>query len=218
MIMKKNVLILTGLVFSLSACSKLNYMLDSKVSVNYQNNRAIKAMEVPPDLTAPQYDKAFEMPTGGTISAAAMQNGGVAPAGFVPSSTVPARTGKLASVRTQNGSEVVQIHDTYRRALVLTDIILQRMKFNMIRRDEARGTYVVEYIGDDIASGKKKNFLTRLFKGSNNKLLAKGKTYQVKVANSAGNPLLSFMGAGGKALNAADNAKIINMINDEFNR
>lgn len=221
MMMKKNILLLTGLFFglTLSACSRVNYMLDSKVSVNYQNNQAIKALEVPPDLTAPEYDRSFDLPEGGTISAVAMQNGGMAPAGFAPSApSATARTGKLASIRTQGGSQVVQIHDTYRRALILTDIILQRMNFNMIRRDEARGIYTVEYVGQDVASGKKKNFLTRMFKRSSNKLLVNGKTYQVHVNNVGGIPLLSFKDSGGQALSTENNTKIITMINDEFNR
>lgn len=224
MIMKKNVLILTGLALSLTACSKMNYLLDSKVSLNYQNNQAVKAMEVPPDLTAPQFDRAFDLPEGGTISAAAMQNGGLAPVGFVaPAVSAPGgeRAGVLSSVKSHNGNEVVEINDKYSRALVLTEIILKRMNFNMVSRDDANGLYKVEYNGEDVASAKKTNFLNRLFKfkgSGNNKLLAKGRTYQVKVINTGNKPLLRFMGEVGKVTSAKDNSKIINMINNEFNR
>ncbi|KAG1682867.1 4-hydroxy-tetrahydrodipicolinate synthase [Nymphon striatum] len=185
---------------------------------------AVKAMEVPPDLTAPQFDRAFDLPEGRTISVAATQNGGMAPVGYVApaaSARNEERTGGLSSVKTHNGNEVVQINDTYSRALVLTDIILQRMKFNMVSRDEANGLFKVEYTGEEVtSSGKKKSFLKRLFKfkGSDNKLLAKGRIYQVKVINTGGKPLLRFVGESGKVISAEDNSKIINMINNEFNR
>lgn len=233
--MKKNVLMLNGFicVLAFSGCSKIDSALDSKGAVNYQQNQAtVKAMEVPPDLTSPEYDSAFAMPENGTISVAAMHKGGLSPATYNPSVTSPAisvgsgvasipaqsaRTGNLSSIKSEAGETVLQIHDTYPRALVLTDIILERLNFAVQRRDQS-GIYQVQYNGDDVASNGKKGFLTRMFKRSSSKALAKGQNYQVQIKNQAGAPIIRFRQANGQLLSPANQTQVMTLINNEFNR
>ncbi len=221
--MKRNLaIILIPVVLTVSACSTVNNFLDSKVSVDYGNNASVKALEIPPDLTSPQFDDAFALPAGGTVSAAAMQ-GGYAYSAPSASSTntgpvVAPRTGKLSSVRSQADETVLQIHDTYQRALVLTDIILQRMGFTMLSTNPKKGLLRVEYTGDDISLDEKKNFLSRLFKRSSTNVLDKGKTYQVQINEEDGVPLVRFKNANGKPLKPQAQSRIIKLMNNEFNR
>ena len=221
--MKKSVVIfMIPVVLTLSACSRINSFLDSKVSVNYGNNTSVKALEIPPDLTSPQFDDAFALPTGGTVSAVALQGGDVyiPPSGLSAKTTpvITPRTGQLSSVRSQADETVLQIHDTYQRALVLTDIILQRMGFSMLSTNPKKGLLRVEYNGNDISLNEKKNFLSRLFKGSGTHALSKGHTYQVQINEEDGVPLVRFKDANGKALKPRAQTRIINLMNDEFNR
>jgi uncharacterized lipoprotein len=222
MMMKTNVLLLSSIVLALSACSRINNFLDSKVSVNYGNNTSVKALEIPPDLTSPQFDDAFALPTSGTVSAAAMQGGDVyIPPSGLSANTAPVitpRTGKLSSVKSQANDTVLQIHDTYQRALVLTDIILQRMGFAVLSTNPQKGLLRVEYNGSDISLNEKKNFLSRLFKRSNASALSKGKSYQVQIREENGVPIVRFKDANGNALAPRIHSRIIKLMNDEFNR
>ena len=43
-------------IISLSACSKIRGVLNDTSSLDYQNNQAIKKLEVPPDLTQPEFE------------------------------------------------------------------------------------------------------------------------------------------------------------------
>jgi len=232
--MKKNVLILNGFICVLifSGCSKIDGILDSKGAVNYRTNQdTVKKMEIPPDLTAPKYDSAFAMPEGGTISVAAMQNGRLAPAVYNPSvatsstsNSMPsailssARTGNLSSIRSESGETVLQIHDTYPRALVLTDIILERLGFSIQSRNQSAGNLQVQYNGDNVASNDKKGFLSRMFKRSSSKALAKGQSYQVQIKNQAGMPIIRFRQSNGQMLSPKNQTQVMTLINNEFNR
>jgi uncharacterized lipoprotein len=221
--MKRNVaIILIPVVLTVSACSTVNNFLDSKVSVDYGNNASVKALEIPPDLTSPQFDDAFALPAGGTVSAAAMQGGDAyTPPSALSANTSPVvtpRTGKLSSVRSQADETVLQIHDTYQRALVLTDIILQRMGFAVLSANPKKGLLRVEYNGKDISLNEKKNFLSRMFKRSSTNALSKGKTYQVQINEEGGVPLVRFKDANGKPLKPQSQKRIIKLMDEEFNR
>lgn len=240
--MKKNIVILNCMigVLALTGCSKIDSMLDSKGAVDYrQNQSAVKAMEIPPDLTAPEYDSAFAMPKNGTISAVEIQNDGASPAGYNASSVLPtlsngsgilptysavsstplssARAGNLSSIKSKGGEAVLQIHDTYPRALVLTDIILERLKFIVQSRDQS-GIYHVQYNGEDLASDDKKGVVSRMFKRSTSKALAKGQNYQVQIKNQSGTPMIRFRQNNGQLLSPKNQTKVLTLINNEFNR
>ena len=240
--MKKKSVVLNGLVCTLvlSGCSKIDSALDSKGAVNYQQNQAtVKAMEIPPDLTAPEYDSAFAMPENGTISVMEMQSGRSASAVYNPAVVLPVlssgsgvlpmpppsqqtsqqeRTGNLSSIKSDAGETVLQINDTYSRALVLTDIILERLNFIVQRRDQSAGIYHVQYNGDNVASGDKKGFVSRMFKRSASKALAKGQNYQVQIKDQAGIPIIRFRQSGGQLLSPQNQTQVITLLNNAFNR
>lgn len=75
---KKNTPLLFIVLFVLvnvSACSSIDNFLDTSADtsgLDYKNNRAVKSLSFPPDLTAPEFDMAFALPANGTVSASAV--------------------------------------------------------------------------------------------------------------------------------------------------
>ena len=72
-------LILTSILVNISACSVVDNFVDTKVSnLDYKNNKSVKALDFPPDLTAPEFDMAFVLPANGVVSASTIgtQSGG----------------------------------------------------------------------------------------------------------------------------------------------
>ena len=68
--------VVLGSVLALSACSGLNIDAVGE-RVDYKNNKSINSLEVPPDLSAPDYDPTYATIPGGSVSAAALARGGV---------------------------------------------------------------------------------------------------------------------------------------------
>ena len=74
----KNTPLLFALLFVLanvSACSTIDNFLDTSADtsgIDYKNNRAVKSLSFPPDLTAPEFDMAFALPANGTVSASSV--------------------------------------------------------------------------------------------------------------------------------------------------
>ena len=63
-------------LLSLSACSVVDNFVDTtRTNLDYSNNVTVKDLDVPPDLTAPEYDMAFVLPANGVISASEMRGG-----------------------------------------------------------------------------------------------------------------------------------------------
>ncbi len=61
---------------NVSACSVVDNFMDTKRSnLDYKNNKTVKSLDFPPDLTAPEFDMAFVLPANGVVSASAMSNG-----------------------------------------------------------------------------------------------------------------------------------------------
>lgn len=73
---------LIGSVLMLSACSGLNIDAVSD-RVDYKNNKSVNALEVPPDLNAPDYDPTYATIPGGAVSAAALARGDAQQGGAV---------------------------------------------------------------------------------------------------------------------------------------
>ncbi len=67
---------------ALAACSGLNIDAVGE-RVNYKNNKSINALEVPPDLKAPDYDSTYATIPGGSVSASALARGDVQQSGRV---------------------------------------------------------------------------------------------------------------------------------------
>jgi len=71
----RQLLTLTFVLVNISACSIVDNFVDVKTSnLDYQNNKTVKALDFPPDLTAPEFDMAFVLPADGVVSASAMGN------------------------------------------------------------------------------------------------------------------------------------------------
>ncbi len=213
---------------SLSACSglaKLRGALSDDGGVNYQNNQSVKQLEVPPDLTQPEFDKAFELPTG-VISAVSLKNGTAMPQlGTAANTNVGAvRRGDLSSIRTVAGKTVLQVNDTYPRSLVLTEIMLTRMGFSTVSKSSSGDVIKAKYNGSDVTvDGKKKGWFSKAkglvgLGGGNNKALTRGETYRVSIRNEQGSPIVRFAPAAGKILSDAAHAKIITLLNSAFNK
>jgi outer membrane protein assembly factor BamC len=68
-------LVMLPMMLSLSSCSVVDDLVDVKKSnLNYKSNDSVKALDFPPDLTAPEFDNAFVLPSNGTVSASAVVN------------------------------------------------------------------------------------------------------------------------------------------------
>ncbi|MGK0270675.1 MAG: putative lipoprotein [Cocleimonas sp.] len=222
-------LILMAIV-SLSACSSLSKIrgaLTDDGGVNYQNNQAIKKLEVPPDLTQPEFDKSFELPAGGVISAVSLNNGtAIQQAGTANASgsNVGAiRRGDLSIIKTVSGKTVLQVNDTYPRSLVLTEIMLTRMGFATISKSTAGDVITAKYNGSDVTvDGKRKGFFSKAkslvgMSGNDNKALSQGKSYRFSIINQQGTPIVRVSQVDGKALSDAAHTKIITLLNTAFN-
>ncbi len=63
------------IMVNVSACSVIDNFTDVKRSnLNYKNNASTKALDFPPDLTAPEFDNAFALPANGVVSASSSAN------------------------------------------------------------------------------------------------------------------------------------------------
>lgn len=58
----------------LTACSSMDFNVGDRI--DYQNNKSINTLEVPPDLKTPDYDPTYATIPGGAVSAAALTRGG----------------------------------------------------------------------------------------------------------------------------------------------
>jgi len=72
MLRKKSALVVMACsVMILSGCSQVNSLFGKEDVVDYSKSGGVKSLEVPPDLTTPEYDSTFAVNTAtGTISAA----------------------------------------------------------------------------------------------------------------------------------------------------
>ncbi len=69
------VIVISGLLL-LTGCSKINKVFDNTESVNYKKAGSVSSLEVPPDLTEPQYDSTFATHSANsTVSASTINNG-----------------------------------------------------------------------------------------------------------------------------------------------
>jgi hypothetical protein len=137
------------------------------------------------------------------------------------------RSGNLASIVTSGGETVLQVHDTYPRSLILTDIMLTRMGFAILSRNSAGNVIRAQYNGNDVESGEKRSGIsswfnrTKSFVGlgsKDNKALVRGRIYQISITNQQGANLVRFAGSAGASLSSVAQKKIITMLNSEFNR
>ncbi|MEH6457567.1 MAG: hypothetical protein V7749_14655 [Cocleimonas sp.] len=211
-------------VISLSACSaanKIRGFIGDDAGVDYQKNQSIKQLEIPPDLTQPEFDKSFELPTG-IISAVSLKNGTAMPQAN-SSNARAVRRGELSNIRTVAGKTVLLVNDTYPRSLILTEIMLTRMGFSTVSKSSSGDVITAKYNGADVTvDGKKKGFFSKAkslvgLGGGNNKALSSGKMYRVSIINEQGSPIVRVAPVTG-GLSDAANTKIITLLNNSFNQ
>lgn len=216
-------------ILGLSACStvgKIKGVLNDRGSLDYQKNQAIKDLQIPPDLTTPEFDKAFELPTG-VISAVSLKNGGsgsIQGTGVTSNSNVGAvRSGDLSSIRTIAGRSVLKVNDTYPRSLVLTEIMLTRIGFTTLSKSSAGDSITARYNGSNITvNGKRTGFFSKakglVGLGRDNNALINGESYRVTIKNEQGSPIVRFARVNAKGISNAAHEKIITLLNNAFNR
>ena len=223
------------LLLNLSGCSaanKVRGLIGDDSGVDYQKNKSIKLLEIPPDLTKPEFDRAFDLPTG-IVSAVSLKNGTAMPQSktSVAGNNVGAiRKGDLSSIRTVSGKTVLVVNDSYPRSLVLTEIMLTRMGFSTISKSPSGDVITAKYNGADVAviestsggwlSGLKNivTFGSERRKINANKALLSGKTYRIKILNENGLPVVSVVRADIVNISDAGHAKIISLLNNAFNK
>lgn len=66
-------LVLASSLLVLSGCQSLNFDVGDRI--DYKNNKSINALEIPPDLSSPDYDSTYANIPGGSVSAAALARG-----------------------------------------------------------------------------------------------------------------------------------------------
>ena len=70
----KNIIVVSSVLVLFSGCATVDKLADSTASIDYKNSRSIKTLEFPPDLTSPEFDHAFILPSSGAVKASSMQD------------------------------------------------------------------------------------------------------------------------------------------------
>ncbi len=366
------VFVILILVLGLSSCSAVDSVLDTKNRIDYKNNRSVKALDFPPDLTAPEFDTAFALPADGVVSASSMANnsnaytidgrqisvlpkstkyrvgghgtqrwldvdasaetlwpkirdfwrsvgisvqrdeprigimetewsenraglpmdwfrktlgklfkaaydagtrdkyrirvekpapnktriylthkgaekvitdtisgwelrpanheleaellnrlkaflqGDVSAAKGTVSLTDANQTSSLVSLVTQEGQPTLQVHNNYKRAWVLTGIMLDRMGLVSEKRDQAAGIYIVKYQGNEEDKAKR-GFFSRML-GGRKTLLVKGREFQVHIQDAGKLSVVRITDDEGLPLNKRLAKKVLVRLKQEFDR
>lgn len=100
----RNIIVASSVLVVLSGCSSVDNFVDTTNSINYKNSQSTKTLDFPPDLTAPEFDSAFALPSGGSVTASAVNNqsqsrSGVAGADNVLPTSADMRMGVSGNVR-----------------------------------------------------------------------------------------------------------------------
>ncbi len=130
--------------------------------------------------------------------------------------TTATQSASLASLVTQDGHKVLQIHDNYKRAWVLTGVMLDRMGLVVEKRNQSAGIYTVTYRGDD-QDAEKRGFFSRIF-GGRKTILIKGQEYQIHVQDSGKLSNVRVTDEEGKPLNDKQATQVLSRLKKEFDR
>lgn len=122
----------------------------------------------------------------------------------------------LVSVVEQEGQTILQVHDNYKRAWVLTGIMLDRMGLVPEKRNRRAGIYEVVYRGNDEDTAKR-GFFKRLF-GGRKTLLVKGRAYQVHVQDAGKLAVVRIFDDEGKPLSKRLTKLVLMRLKQEFDR
>ena len=205
------------MAYSLSGCSTIDKVAASiteKKGVDYQNNKSIKDLEIPPDLTTPEFDTAFALPKG-TISAASLKRGDYQ----------TAQKSAPTTIKTIAGKTVVKVNSPYPVALVSTEKALQKMKFKTLSKSAAGDVITAKYMGDDVSFGKSRvpSFMEYIVIGGKRKrllafngALEKGADYRITIKNENNQPIVRFARADEAKITEKGHAKIAELLASAF--
>jgi len=126
------------------------------------------------------------------------------------------QTSSLVNLVVQEGRPILQINDNYKRAWVLTGIMLDRMGLVAEKRNQAAGIIDVKYQGDDEDTAKR-GFFSRIF-GGRKTLLVKGQAYQVHIQDAGKLSVVRIMDEEGKPLNPKLATAVLTRLKKEFDR
>ena len=71
----KKIIIVGSILFLSAGCSTMDNLTDTTNGINYKKSSSIKTLEFPPDLTTPEFDAAFVVPSSGSVRASSVNNG-----------------------------------------------------------------------------------------------------------------------------------------------
>ena len=126
------------------------------------------------------------------------------------------QTTSIVNLVTQEGQPILQVNDNYKRAWVLTGIMLDRMGLVSEKRNQAAGIYEVKYQGNDEDKAKR-GFFSRLL-GGRKTLLVKGQAYQVHIQDAGKISVVRIMDDEGKPLNPRLAKIVLARLKKEFDR
>jgi len=126
------------------------------------------------------------------------------------------QTSSLASLVTQEGHKVLQIHDNYKRSWILTGIMLDRMGLVVEKRNQSAGIYIVTYRGNDEDTAKR-GFFARMF-GGRKTILVKGQEYQIHVQDGGKLSNVRVTDEEGKPLSVKQTSIVLSRLKQEFDR
>lgn len=126
------------------------------------------------------------------------------------------QTTSLVDLVTQEGQPILQVNDNYKRAWVLTGIMLDRMGLVSEKRNQSAGIYEVKYQGDEEDKAKR-GFFSRVF-GGRKTLLVKGQEYQVHIQDAGKLSVVRMMDDEGKPLNKRLAQLVLARLKKEFDR
>ncbi len=70
----KKMIIVGSMLFLSAGCSTVDNLTDTTNGIDYRKTSSIKTLEFPPDLTTPEFDTAFVLPSSGSVRASAINN------------------------------------------------------------------------------------------------------------------------------------------------
>ncbi|HIQ07376.1 MAG TPA: outer membrane protein assembly factor BamC [Thiotrichaceae bacterium] len=179
------------LVGILVSCSQINGIFNNK-STNYTASTNIKSLEIPPDLTTPQYDNTF-----------------VFESKDVQSKLRPAI--KKTKAVLANDTLVFVVRDRYDRTWLRTGVALRNIGFILEGQDSSKGLYAA--LWDKNTS--RGNVLTRLL-NSNETYLPKGTQIVVHLRAVGRTTELNLLDREGQALPEDQAKKVIESLREEL--
>lgn len=120
--------------------------------------------------------------------------------------------------RAQDGSQMLQVLDSFDRAWRRVGLALDRVGFTVVDRDRSKGLYFVRYIDPEI-DGKKeeKGWLSKLafWNSSDSKVLGK-EQYRILVSESGENSQVQVLNKDGKAESSETADKILKLLHAQL--